>query len=117
MKNKDNNSGIISAYLKGDDSLLLEAIKEEINHQRRVDCDNHYKLTGFHKKYTPIGNSELISQLLKRFKDTSKSIFIEKLDYHCRQVEYYRERLQKINNIRKDEIFNGVNLQIIEELE
>ena len=100
----EESAGRISAYLKGDDYLLLLAIKEEINHQRRVECDNHYNRTGFIKKYSPIGNSELIVQLLNRFKDTSKSVYVEKLDYHNKQAEYYEERLRKINNLRKEEL-------------
>jgi hypothetical protein len=102
-------AGRISAYLKGDDALLLKAIKEEINHQRRIECDNHFSRTGFVKKYTPIGNSELIVQLLKRFKDSSKKVYIDKLEFHNRQAEYYEERISKMNAIRRDEILKNEN--------
>lgn len=99
MDKEKKDAGRVSAYLKGDDLLLLQAIKEECNHKRRVTCDNNYA-----KKYKPIGNSELIVQLLTRYKETSRKAFVEKLEYHSRQAEYYKDRLRAINNIKKEEL-------------
>jgi len=97
----------ISGYLKGDDILLFKAIIEEINHQRRVDCDNYFKRTGFAKEYKSIGSSELIVQLLKRFQSTSKQSYIQELDYHSKQAEFYEEKIRKMNILKKEELLKN----------
>ena len=115
VKNKDVER--ISLYLKGDDVLLYRAIVEEINHQRRIECDCYYQKTGFNKQYKAIGNSELIVQLLKRFKETSKQNIIQKLEYYNRQAEYYEERLRNINILKKDELLkNEIRTQAAENI-
>jgi len=91
-----------NVYLPNDVEDLFEELVNNINAEREMEYNHSKKDCAIIKRYKPIGKSEVIQQLIKKFYKKEKNILIDKLDYHCRQAEIYETKLNQMKKL-KDE--------------